>query len=234
MAGIKRFYKQATIAPGEGGFLLQLDGRSARTPKRHVLALPTESLGRLVAEEWALVEETIDPRQMPLTRLANVALDGIAARRQETIEAVLAYGGTDLLCYRSGQPAELKARQARLWDPVLLWARETQGLHFEVTESITPVVQPEETLVQLSRVLQAREAFQLTGLQAATGLLGSVLLALAFSEKQLTADEAFEAAFVDELYQAEVWGADEEAEARRAHLRAETGDLERWFQALKA
>ncbi|ACA20634.1 ATP12 ATPase [Methylobacterium sp. 4-46] len=213
----KRFYAEAGTAEAEDGHRLVLDGRPARTPGRRVVAVPQPAVARALAEEWGAQAEVIDPARMPLTRLVNTALDGVAERREAVVQDIAAYAGSDLLAYRAGDPARLVASQAAAWDPVLDWARDELGALIVLSEGVMHVAQPAGSLEAVRRAVEAVESpLALTGLHVMTTLTGSVLLALAVLRGRLTAEEAWEAAHVDETFQASVWGRDEEAEARRA------------------
>ncbi len=180
-AAIKRFFKTASVGEAEGGgFALLLDGRRARTPAKKPLILPTRALAELVAAEWAGQGETIDPAAMPLTRLANSALDGVAAAMAATRAEIAGYAGSDLLCYRATAPEALVAAEAAAFDPVLDWAREALGAKFLVAEGVVHVRQPEPALAAVRAALEAVESpFALAALHVMTSLTGSVLLALA-------------------------------------------------------
>ncbi len=212
----KRFYKEARMEPEEDGFVLRLDRKRAMTPARRPLSVPHRHLADAIAAEWAGQGEFIDPASMPVTRLANSAIDGVAARLAEVRREVLAYAGTDLLCYRAGEPEGLVLRQREAWDPVLAWAEKRFG-RFVLAEGIVHVAQPEATLAVLSTALEAHDdPFRLAGLSLATTLSGSALIALALAEGALDVDRAWAAAHVDEDWNIEKWGADSEAIQRRA------------------
>ena len=218
----KRFYKVAAIEPGEGGFVLTLDGRPARTPGRRPLALPTWTLGEAIAAEWAAQGESILPATMPLTRLANTALDGVA-RETEAVRADIArYAGSDLVVYRAAGPERLVAAQAAAWDPVLAWAHAALGARFVLSEGVMFVDQPEPALRAVrERLERERSPFALAALHVMTTLTGSILIALMHAAEALPLDDAWTAAHADELYQESLWGQDSEAADRRAARRAE-------------
>ncbi len=217
-AAIKRFFKTAGVGEAEGGgFALLLDGRRARTPAKKPLILPSRALAELVAAEWAGQGETIDPAKAPLTRLANSALDGVAAAMAATRAEIAGYAGSDLLCYRATTPEALVAAEAAAFDPVLDWAREALGAKFLVAEGVVHVRQPEPALAAVRAALEAFESpFALAALHVMTSLTGSVLLALAVARERLSAEEAWRIAHVGEDFQIAQWGEDEEAKARRA------------------
>jgi chaperone required for assembly of F1-ATPase len=218
----RRFYAEAGYSETPDGFHLTLDGRPANTPARNPLRLPSRDLAGKVAAEWAAQETMIDPGRMPLTRLANTAIDGVAARRADVAADLCAYAGTDLLAYRAGDPERLVAAQSAAWDPILAWARDELGARIILSEGVMHVDQPADTVRALSEAVSAvADPFQLAGLHTLTTLSGSLLLALAVLRGRLTPAEAWAAAHVDETYQTEVWGRDAEAEARLETRRAD-------------
>ena len=218
----KRFYAQAGFAVAGDGFRLTLDGRPANTPAKNPLILPTKDLAEAVAAEWAAQVEVIDPARMPLTRLANTAIDGVAPRHAAVVEDLCTYARTDLVAYRAGDPERLVAMQAAAWDPVLDWAYETLGARFILSEGVRHVEQPEGSVRALEQAVAAiKGPFRLAAFHTLTTLTGSLLIALAILHGRLTTAEAWDAAHVDETYQAAVWGSDTEAEARMMTRRAE-------------
>jgi chaperone required for assembly of F1-ATPase len=213
---LKRFYENASVAPTDDGFALRLDGRGARTPGKRPLAFPTRALAELVAREWAGQGAAIDPRSMPATRIANSAIDGVATAIAETRAELAAYAETDLLYYRAGAPEKLVAAQAAAFDPVLDWAHEAFGVRFILTEGIVHVRQPERALAALRGALEAiADPFALAALHVMTTLTGSLLIALGVQRGAFSAEEAWRIAHVDEDFQIGIWGADDEAMARR-------------------
>lgn len=212
----RRFYKEADVAAAaEGGFAVRLDGRGIRTPAGKVLAAPLRPLAEAIAGEWSAQGEAIDPSQMPLTRLANSIIDGVAAVRQDVVEDVARYLGSDLLLYRAAEPEGLVAAQTRHWDAVLDWAFATHGARFILAEGIVHVAQPERALAAMRRAIPA-DVWQLGAVHSVTSLTGSALLALALSGRRLAAAEAWAAAHVDEDWNMAQWGCDEAAMQRRA------------------
>ncbi|MES2442947.1 MAG: ATP12 family protein [Pseudomonadota bacterium] len=212
---MKRFWKQVSVEPGNS---LALDGRPVRTPGRALLALPTPALAEAVAEEWRAVSGDIDPRAMPLTGLANAAIDRIDPAREAFAAALAAWGESDLLCYRAEAPEPLIARQDAAWDPLLDWARRRYDVHFETTAGIVHRAQPPATLARLSEAVAALDAFRLAGLSPLVTVSGSLVAALALLEGAADAETVWRAAQVDEAWQAEMWGEDELAtQARSAH-----------------
>jgi chaperone required for assembly of F1-ATPase len=223
----RRFYQSATIAPvaaaagvaGSGnadqGYRVLLDGKTLRTPAKADFVVPTCELARAVAAEWEAQEERIDPANMPLTRLVNSAIDGVAGRRAEVSAEIVKYVLSDLVCYRAADPVELVQRQAQAWDPILDWCREELGIGLERATGIVPVAQPEAAGAVLAAWLETRNAFELAAVHTMTTLTGSAVLALAHARDRLPCATAWAAAHIDEDFQAEKWGVDSIAEARR-------------------
>jgi len=214
-----RFYSHATLRAAQGGFEILLDERAVKTPARRPLLLPTEPLARAIAEEWNAQGEKVDPRSMPLTGLANAAIDRVAPDAESFARGLAAYGENDLLCYRAEGPSSLVARQAKLWDPLLAWARRRFDVDFEIVCGIMHRPQYEATLRQLAHAVAARDPFALAGLSPIVTIGGSLIVALALAEEAIDLDTAWSAATLDEAWQAEQWGEDAEAaaalEARR-------------------
>ena len=210
---MKRFWKQAAAVQTQGGWAIELDGKPVRTPARHTLAVPSQSLAEAVATEWSETGETIDPGAMPLTGLANAAIDRVAPDKEAFAAALEAYGESDLLCYRAEGPRELLARQEASWDELLAWGRRRFDVDFETTCGIVHVAQPYATLNRLAHAVASLDTFQLAGLSPLVTIGGSLLVALAVLEGHLPAERAWDAVTVDEQWQREQWGEDAEAQA---------------------
>jgi chaperone required for assembly of F1-ATPase len=210
-----RFYDAAWAEAGESGWNVLLDGRPVNTPQRARLTLPSEPLAEAVAQEWNAQEAEIKPTAMPLTRLANSAIDRAAPRRDEVIEGLVAYGETDLLCYRAEWPEKLTIRQAEAWDPILAWAREALGADLRVVAGVMHAAQPRESIDALDEALRAYDNFALTAMNQMTTLTASLVLTLAIAHQRLSVEEAWRAAHVDEDWQIAQWGEDAAARQRR-------------------
>ena len=209
---MKRFWTDVTVEPDESGWAILLDGRSLKTPARAALAVPTQALAEAIAEEWRSVGETVDPRAMPLTGLANAAIDRVAPDRQAFAQGLARYAEADLACYRVDGPRELVAQQELSWDPLLAWARRRYDVDFATTCGLMHVAQPGATVERLSHAIAALDAFQLAGLSPLVTVGGSLVAGLAVIEKAIGADEAWKAVSIDEQWQLDQWGADAEAE----------------------
>lgn len=208
---MKRFYKEVSVSPGDEGFAVALDGKPVKTPAKASLMLPNAALAEAVAEEWREQEEDITPEDMPLTRLANSALDRVATAREKVIDGTAAYGASDLLCYRAGEPPELAAAEAEAWEPYLDWLKEAHGVEAKVTSGILPVEQSNELKAALRAVVAGYDDFALAGLNMATAISGSLIVALAVAGGFAEAEDAWEVSQLDESWQATHWGIDDEA-----------------------
>lgn len=231
---VKRFYKDVTVVADDGGYVVHLDGRTVRTPGRTVLRLPTEAAARLVADEFAAQGETFLPGTMPVMRLVNTAIDGVATDPQAVLEDILRFASTDLVFYRADAPERLVQRQADAWDPVLDWAREALAARFFLGEGVMHVEQPRESIQAVGRHLATRyEPLTLAALHVMTTLTGSALIALAIEAGEIDAETGWTAAHVDEDWNIEQWGEDFEAAARRKNRKAELMSAVRLLEAIR-
>jgi chaperone required for assembly of F1-ATPase len=213
---MRRFWTEVAV---DGG-ALRLDNRPVRTPGRAELALPTPALAQAIAAEWRAVEGELNPRAMPLTGLANAAIDRVAPAAGAFAAGLARYAASDLLCYRADAPAELVARQAARWDPVVAWAEGRYDVHLSVAAGVMPQAQPPLTLRRLEAAVGALDAWRLAGLSPVVTVTGSLLLALALLDGAIDAQTGWAAAQVDEEWQAERWGEDMlAADARDARRR---------------
>lgn len=219
---MKRFYKKvaATLADG-AGYEVHLDGRPVRTPMRHSLQLPGESLAGAIADEWDAQGEEIDVETMPMTRIAATAIDRVRHDRENYTDQIAAYAETDLLCYRAPSPSGLVVLQSKSWQPLLDWSKETYGVELKATEGLSPIAQDRDSLMRLRKVLDDRDEFELAALSVATATSGSLIVALALAQQRIDAREAYEASQLDESYQNQTWGVDPEAQQRRDVLKAD-------------
>jgi chaperone required for assembly of F1-ATPase len=216
----RRFYAKAGTAAVAEGYAVRLDDKPALTPARRALAAPVAALAAAIAAEWESQREVVDPGKMPLTRLANVIIDGVTERPRPVVEEIAKYLASDLLLYRAASPSALVARQRRHWDPVLTWAAEALDAHFEPTEGITHLAQSEEAL-KAAKAAIPDDPWRLGAVHSVTTLTGSALLALALAHGWLSADEVWDAANMDEDWNMEQWGRDEIALERRSFRFAE-------------
>jgi chaperone required for assembly of F1-ATPase len=222
---MKRFWKQAAAVTNQPGlWRIELDGRPVRTPARALLLLPGDALAAQVVGEWSTAGETVDPRAMPLTGLANAAIDHVTPNPSAFADGLARYANGDLLCYRADTPPKLIEAQAQAWDPLLHWARGRYDVDFVVTSGVAPVDQPTATLARLSLAVHALDPFRLAALSPLVTVGGSLVGALALLEGGASADDVWQAVSLDERWQLEQWGSDREAEmamaAREADFRA--------------
>ncbi|WP_297696464.1 ATP12 family protein [Phenylobacterium sp.] len=229
----RRFYKTVEVAEQDGGFAVRLDGRPVRTPKGGRLVLPTRALADQVAEEWAGQGELLELPLMHATRLANTAIEAAPSARSGTAEVVAGYAASDLLCYWAEAPQALVERQQHHWGPVLAWIEAEAKLSFIRAAGIVHQPQPQATLQQVRALALALDDFSLVGLAFGAALFGSAILAIALQRGWLTGEQAFQLSHLDESWQAERWGHDEEAAERAQRLADEARMLERWFRALR-
>ncbi|MDF1736742.1 MAG: hypothetical protein P1U37_15730 [Minwuia sp.] len=229
---MKRFYKVAGTEVAEGGHAVLLDGRLIRTPARKPLVVPSLTLAKAIAAEWDAQGEEIDRRAMPLMRMAGTAIDDLAGMRDQTADAVARYAETDMVCFWAGEPQKLVERQQATWRPLLDWLEITFGTPLSVTSDIHAQQQPGDSLRTLRAQVHGLDNFRLVPLSVATGTAGSLIIGLALVMGRISAEQAFEAAQLDETFQIEEWGEDDEATRRRAGVRAEFAAVERFCKAL--
>jgi chaperone required for assembly of F1-ATPase len=215
----KRFWKSVDIVEVEGGFAVQLDGRGIKTPAKTALNVPTRAIADMVAAEWDAQGDKIDPETMPATRAANAALDKVQVQFDDVASMLTDFGDTDLLCYRADGPEGLIARQAAAWDPLLAWSSSRFGVEWVVTSGVMPTAQNPETRRKLAAHIAGFSAFQMTAFHDLVSLPGSLVIGLAATEHVAPAQTLWEASRIDEIWQIEQWGDDEEAQnlAKRRH-----------------
>ena len=216
---MRRFWKDVTVEPEDDRWAIKLDGRPVRTPARALLALPTEALAEAIATEWNAVGETVDPRAMPLTGLANAAIDRVEPERQAFADGLARYAEADLACYRAEGPQKLIGLEEQQWGTLLGWARRRYDAEFVTTSGLIHVAQPPATIARLSQAVAPLDPFRLAGVSPLITIGASLIAALAVLEKAITPDEAWDAVSLDERWQLERWGADAEAEARLSNRR---------------
>ena len=220
-----RFFKNASASESSGGFAVLLDARAVRTPARKLLAAPSLPIAQAIAAEWNAQEKVVDPATMPLTRLANSIIDGVAPSPGPVADEVAKYLGADLLFYRASEPEGLVALQRRHWDPVLAWVGDALGARFAIAEGVMHVAQPAHAIAaarpKISGTDDPAGHWRLGALSVATTITGSALLALALAERQLSPDDVWTAAHVDEDWNMQFWGRDELALQRRDYRRRE-------------
>lgn len=208
---LKRFWKAAEAVPEADGYTVTLDGRGVRTPAKARLVVPTEALAQAIAQEWQAQDQRVDPSTMPFTRMANSALDKVVPQHAEVADMLAAYGDSDLLCYRAETPQALVDRQSAAWDPLLEWADTECNARLLPVSGVMHRPQSPEALERLSRAVHAQTAFQLAAFHDLVSMSGSLVLALAVVRGARTAEEAWALSRIDESWQEEQWGADEEA-----------------------
>jgi chaperone required for assembly of F1-ATPase len=231
---MKRFWKEVAVSQEEGGWAIKLDARPVMTPARAPLIVPIERLADAIAEEWRSVDTDIDPRAMPLTGLANAAIDRVAPDRQAFASGLARYAEADLACYRSEWPPELVTRQAESWDELLAWARRRYDVDFATTTGLLHVPQPPATSDRLAHAVAELDSFHLAGLSPLVTAGGSLVAALAVLEKAITPEAAWESVSIDDRWQLEQWGADTDAEAALENRRRDFMAGARFLELLDA
>ncbi|MFA5121327.1 ATP12 family chaperone protein [Zavarzinia sp.] len=230
---MKRFWKTAAALPtAEGSYTVALDGKPMRTPLKRPLVVPSLALAEAIAAEWNAQPKDVKAENLMLTRFANTAVDRVADLRDEVVAEMAGWAGTDLVSYRATEPEELIARQAAAWDPWVEWLRRRFDVELRVTQGLMPIAQADTTVVRMGLVLAAKSDPELAALHTLVGTLGSLVLALAVAEGELALEEAWAASRIDDDFQIEKWGPDEEAAARAANMRADLGHAHRFLSLL--
>ena len=226
----KRVYNSVAVGEGAGGaYAVLLDGKPGLTPLRTHLATSSRALAEAVAAEWDAQDPHIDPETMPLTRLLATALDRVTPQRDAVIASLLSYVDADSICYRASHPADLRARQNELWQPVVDWVSRQHNIALTSVDGLMPAAQPPQVAPTLRRVLEAMDDAALTAFQAAAAHTSSLALALGLVCRRLTAADVFAAAFLDEMYQVEKWGEDDLARDRRQRIARDIDAIERYL-----
>jgi chaperone required for assembly of F1-ATPase len=228
-----RFYKEVSVDSADGLHRVLLDGKPVKTPGGAVLALPSGALAQAVADEWRAQETTIQAQTMLLTKLANTAIDRVAPNPAYAREQILLIAKSDVVCYRADVPSELVERQALVWDPLIAWAHERFGASLRAGNALTFIAQDQASMDALAAALSKLDAFSLAALYAAASLCGSLVIALALSEQMLDSEQAFAAANLDKVYQAERWGWDPQETAKTTVERAELNQISRFLELLR-
>ena len=225
----RRFWKSADIRPQGDGWEVVLDDRPLRTPGKLPLILPTEALARAIAAEWDAQTDIIDPNRMPLTRAANSAIEKVTPQFHAVTSMLGDYGGTDLLSYRANEPDELTRAQAAGWDPLIDWAATELRAPLRITHGVIPVPQDPTVLLKLQAEIASLDAFALTALHDLVTLPGSLVLGLAVLRGRLDAETAWKLARIDEEFQADRWGRDEDADLAAQGRLAAMRNAERFY-----
>lgn len=229
----KRFWTDTTVAQQEDGWTVLLDGRSVKTPAKAHLIVPSQACAELIRGEWDAQAEKVDPNTMPFTRMANASIDKVEVQKAEVADMLAEYGATDLLCYRADAPDDLVLRQRQIWDPYLDWADATYGARLTPVAGVMFAEQSNDALARLRMPLDSASAFELAALYDLIQLSGSLVLGLAASQTG-DLDAIWAASRLDEMYQAEKWGQDEEAEAQSAIKKRAFFDAHKFFAAVRS
>ena len=218
---MKRFYNQASVVVQGPGFGIELDGREVKTPEKRPNLSPTKAMAEVICQEWNDQQDKVNPDSMLMAKLQNTAIDRVETRRGDLIAELVKYAGTDMLCYRADFPEDLAQRQADTWQPLLDWVMDVHDITLKVTTGIIHVEQDPGQLVKLRHYLEGVDSFRLAAFYNITTLCGSVSVALNVLGGNITAEQAWQAAQLDENFQIEHWGLDEEAEIRQENMKTE-------------
>ncbi len=216
---MRKFYTEVGVTADAEGYSVTLDGKPIKTPIKNSLFMPTEALAEAVADEWRAQEDSIVPASMPMTRLVNSVLDRVAPRRAEIIMELVAYGHTDLVCYRADEPGELVALQGQTWDPYLEWLKTELGVELAITTGVLPLTQSDAAIALLAAELQHLDDFALTAFHAFVAGFGSIVLALAAVREFSSFDQCWQASVLDQTFQENKWGTDPEVLENRERLK---------------
>lgn len=227
---MKRFYKTAFVVAHDQGFLVELDGREIKTPEKRLNLSPTRAVADAICQEWNDQEEKINPDSMPVAKLQNTAIDRVETRKDDLIAELVKYAGTDLLCYRADFPQDLAKQQAETWQPLLDWVAQTHGIRLKVTTGILHV---EQDVARLAEILQGIDSFRLAAFHNITTLCGSVSVALNVLGGNISVEQAWQAAQLDENYQINQWGSDDEAIIRHDNMKAELDAAVRFLDLMR-
>lgn len=229
---MKRFWKAAAAVPEPDGWSIALDGRPVRTPGRAPLSVPSEALAQAIVAEWDAQGDTLDPASMPMTGIANAAIDLALPDPAAFATPIVAYAESDLFCYRDDRDTALQAEQAASWNPILAWAEARYGIEFNLAQGVLPVDQPEATLDTLQSATFAQPPFRLAPLTPLVTIGGSLVAGLALIEWAFDADTLWSAVTLDELYQERRWGADSDAQKARATKQRDWNNAVRFLELL--
>ena len=218
---MKRFYKEVTVIEKDGMFAVCLDGKTIKTPEKSPCLMPTNEMAKAVAKEWDDQETEIDPHNMPLTKLINTAIDRVGKRREDLIDELVGFAGSDQLCYRAEHPDELVILQEKTWGPLLVQLRNNHGIKFKITTGVMFIEQDATELEKFREIIKRIDDYELTAYYAMTTVTGSITIGLNLFENNLTIDEAWNAGHLDENFQVSQWGEDDEAAQRRQNLKNE-------------
>jgi chaperone required for assembly of F1-ATPase len=231
---MNKFYNEVSVKANEDGHQILLDGRGVKTPAKNLLVVPTESLANAIAHEWDEQVDKVLPDTMPLTRLANTAIDRVRDNLMHVVDEISAFGGSDLICYRASSPPDLQARQKKLWNPYIVWARKIIQIELVVTEGVMPIKQNEDTLDFLKAYVMNGDEFSLSGLHTLVSITGSLIIGLAIMNGAVSPEKGWKACNVDNDFQKEQWGEDDEATEKMLEKQAMLLSAAHYMETLKA
>lgn len=219
ISAAKRFWETTSVTMTDDGWVITLDGRAIKTPAGQTVALSSQKLAEKVGEEWKAQEDKINPVTMPYFRYVVTAIDRVTPQRSDIISQLVRFSANDMLCYRDPVQLELAAEQHRRWNPMLEWAASQHGIKLETGAGVMPIKQADDTLKTAEGLLTDKDDFRLAGLYNLISLSGSFIIGVAIEQGRVAAEEGFDLAFLDELWQAQKWGSDTEADDRRKMIK---------------
>ena len=229
---MKRFYKKVEVSSIDLGFRITLDDKALLSPGKTKLVVPSKALANAIADEWRNQEDQIIPSTMPFMVLSSTAVDRVRPRSDDTIDEILSFLETDLLCYRAQEPDALVREQNEVWQPLLNWCEGLIGSAFNVTSGIMPVSQVPTLVPSARKILRSYNDFELLGLHQFTSISGSAVIGLALSENHIELEAAYQAAFIDDYFQINNWGEDADASLRIANRRREMLEIKEFLDLL--
>lgn len=209
----KVFWSEVDIKEAQNGFQILLDGRNVKTPQKVILEVPTDKLAAVIADEWRGLENEVDPQKLPITKLANAAIDKVAVQSEPIIDMLAEYATTDLLCYRATYPVALADRQEEIWQPLLVWFENTHSVTLQIGSGVMPIAQAPEVLGACREVLRQYSNFELAAVYDLITLSGSFVIGQATAKGQIAVSDAWSASRIDEDWQIQEWGEDEDAQS---------------------
>ncbi|MEM9845842.1 MAG: ATP12 family protein [Pseudomonadota bacterium] len=230
----RRFWKEAVVAEHADGVTVRLDERPVKTPAKADLVVPSFALARAIAEEWNAQDGEVRPQDMPMTRAANAAIDKVRPQHAEVAALIAEYGDADLICYRADTPDTLVARQSAAWDPLLDWINQRFGIRLQTVTGVMHVGQDSADLEKLSGAVHDMDEYTLTAFHDLVGLSGSLAIGFAALDRWRSAAELWRLSRVDEIWQQELWGEDEEAITTAAFKEREFNDAIRFHELSKS
>lgn len=223
---MKKFYTDVSLEKSDDGYLVLLDGKAIKTPLKKVMLCPTKKLAQAIMQEWISQGDVINLRDMPMMQLLNTAIDRVAGQRKKMGEEFISHLDNDTIVYRAEQSDELTALEIKLWQPLYDWVKETFAEDIQTTENILSHVDNKGLKKKIKHWMMGLDDYHLTVLLESGALTSSTIIGAVFCHDNITAEQAFEAAYLEENYQAQKWAPDKQATENRAQTLRELKELE--------